>query len=177
MKRALTVLLGAAMLIVAIQSTALSDDSGRARSSGSSGGLSPIVLQWATMAGVDGAFVGPARVNGVVGGGLPWVLARGEGRLRQGGGLFVQVQGLVIPNRPGIPAAVAGRNPSPTFMAIVTCELPNGTSQQIRTGQVPVGADGNATIRATVALPKPCVSPAVFVTSGTGAWFASTGAS
>jgi hypothetical protein len=39
--------------------------------------------------------------------------------------------------------------------------------------------DGDATIKATVDLPDPCVAPIVFVTSGTGSapgsWFAATG--
>jgi len=34
---------------------------------------------------------------------------------------------------------------------------------------------GNADIEADLVLPQPCIAPIVFVTSPTGAWFATTG--
>jgi hypothetical protein len=49
----------------------------------------------------------------------------------------------------------------------------------LATAPVPASSDGDATIKATVELPDPCVAPIVFVTSGTGPapgnWFAATG--
>ena len=48
-------------------------------------------------------------------------------------------------------------------------------TSNVSTEPFPASPEGDAMIRATVALPDPCVAPIVFVTSPTGAWFAATG--
>jgi hypothetical protein len=49
----------------------------------------------------------------------------------------------------------------------------------LATAPVPASSDGDATIKAKVDLPDPCVAAIVFVASGTGPppgnWFAATG--
>jgi hypothetical protein len=56
------------------------------------------VLDFHVMAPVAGTFVGTANpVRGVPGGGLPRVIAHGDGTLRSDGSLEVNVQGLVLP--------------------------------------------------------------------------------
>jgi hypothetical protein len=67
------------------------------------------------------------------------------------------------------------------FRGVVNClttESPD-VGVNLATAPVPASSDGDATIKATVELPDPCVAPIVFVTSGTGSppgsWFAATG--
>ena len=57
-----------------------------------------IVFQFETMVPVDGPFLGNTNpIRDVPGGGLPWVLTDGKGKLRADGNLDVKVNGLIIP--------------------------------------------------------------------------------
>lgn len=140
------------------------------------------VLQFNTMIGVPRPYTGAANaIRGVPGGGLPWVIEFGSGKLSPDGNLDILVKGLVIdPNDPAaIAAGRAGINPSPTFKAIVSCLSKDSagmaTTVNVSTGLFPADAQGNAHIQDTVSLPEPCIAPIVFVTSPGGAWFAATG--
>ena len=136
------------------------------------------VLEFDTMAPVVEPFTGSAHpIRGVSGGGLPWELDRARGRLDANGNLTVRVDGLVLARRAPVPPALQGTNPIPQFRAIVNCLTPASpdVGEQIRTATVPASSDGDARIRAHVALPDPCIAPIVFVTSPTDAWFATTG--
>ena len=109
---------------------------------------------------------------GVAGGGLPWVLDRGDVRLFADGRLQVTVDHLVLAAGP-----LAGTNPIPTGRAIVAC---GGGAAVVMTDPVPYSPDGDATISTTIQLPSPCLAPAVFFagqTAGGPRWFAVTGAS
>ena len=66
----------------------------------------------------------------------------------------------------------------PAFRAVVSClTIVNGAvaTSNVSTEPFPASTDGDAKIKARIALPDPCVAPIVFVTSPTGAWFAATG--
>jgi len=102
-------------------------------------------------------------LDGVIGGGSPWVLDEGHARLFADGRLEVQIEGLVL--------ASSHTNPVTSGHAIVTC---NG-SPAATTADVPFSPDGNAEVEATVTLPSPCLAPAVFFTTGTDRWLAVTG--
>jgi len=102
-------------------------------------------------------------LDGVIGGGSPWVLDGGHARLFADGRLEVQIEGLVL--------ASSHTNPVTSGHAIVTC---NG-SPAATTADVPFSPDGNAEVEATVTLPSPCLAPAVFFTTGTDRWLAVTG--
>lgn len=107
---------------------------------------------------------------GVAGGGVPWVLDRGDARLFADGRLQVSVQHLVLAAGP-----LAGTNPIPTGRAIVAC---GGGTSTVMTDVVPFSPDGDAMVSATVNLPSPCLAPAVFFAGQTGGgprWFAVTG--
>src|SRR6266852_5501149 len=76
------------------------------------------VLEFASMASVTGPFVGTANpIRGVSGGGLPWMISKGQGELRSNGDLEVHVRGLVLAAGP-----LAGTNPIPNFRALVSCQ-------------------------------------------------------
>src|SRR5215208_3362806 len=154
MRRAFVLVLGLlAVGTVVVQSTA------------AQGGDSPgkDVLEFDVMTPVVAPFTGAAHpIRGVNGGGLPWQIDRGRGDLSSDGRLKIRVEGLVLVS--------TGQNPVPMFRGVVNClttESPD-VGVNLATAPVPASSDGDATIKATVELPDPCVAPIVFVTSGPG---------
>lgn len=134
------------------------------------------VLEFDTLVGVDGAFVGTANpIRGVPGGGLPWQIDEAEGELRSNGRLKVEVEGLVLLDGAPVPPELQGTNPIPFFRVVVSCLTGTAATSNVSTGDFPATGDGDAKIRARVTLPSPCFAPILFVTSPTGAWFAVTG--
>jgi hypothetical protein len=121
-------------------------------------------------ASMTGIPVAGQTLLGVKGGGLPWMLDRGDAKLFADGRLEVSVRHLVL-----AAGGAAGTNPIPTGRAIVAC---NGGADTVMTDTVPFSPEGNATVQATVNLPSPCLAPAVFFAGQTGngpLWFAVTG--
>ena len=140
------------------------------------------VLEFNTMIGVPRPFTGGTNaIRGLPGGGLPWVIDFGKGKLSPSGKVDVQVKGLVFdPNDQAvIDRGIGGTNTIPNFKAIVSCLSKdadgNAITVNVETGLFPADVGGNAHIKDTVDLPQPCISPILFVTSPGGAWFASTG--
>lgn len=140
------------------------------------------VLDFNTLIGLPRPYTGATNaIRGVPGGGLPWVIADGKGKLSPGGSVDVLVKGLVFdPNDPAVIArGIGGTNTIPNFKVIVSCLSRdadgNATTVNVSTGLFPADSAGNAHIQDTVALPQPCIAPILFVTSPGGAWFASTG--
>ena len=121
-------------------------------------------------ASMTGIPTGGMALDGVAGGGLPWVLDRGDALLFSDGRLQVSVSHLVLASGPK-----AGTNPFSTGVAIVAC---NGGAKTVMSGPVPYSADGNAMVNARVDLPSSCLAPAVFFAGETPngpLWFAVTG--
>ncbi len=139
------------------------------------------VLEFDTMAGVSGPFVGLSNpIRGVNGGGFPWQIAEGRGELARDGRLEVEVRGLVLLNGPPVPPALRGTSPISSFRATVSClSIVSGspTTTNVATGPFPATATGDSKIEATVTLPSPCFAPIVFVGPSATTWFALTGAS
>jgi len=139
------------------------------------------MLEFNTMIGVPRPYTGATNaIRGVSGGGLPWVIEFGKGKLSPDGDLKVTVRGLVLdPNDPAVPPERKGINPIANFKVIVSCLSKNEAGEpitvNISTGLFPADTAGNSTIEGTVVLPSPCIAPIIFVTSPTGSWFASTG--
>jgi len=140
------------------------------------------VLDFNTMIGVPRPFTGADNaIRGVPGGGLPWVIEFGKGKLSPDGDVNVLVRGLVFdPNDQAvIDRGLGGINTVPNFKVIVSCMSKDADGAAIivnvSTGLFPADTEGNAHIKDTVALPFPCIAPILFVTSPTGAWFATTG--
>jgi len=165
MRRAFVLLLGLlAVGVVVVQTTAAKDE----------GSPGKDVLEFHVMTPVVAPFTGPDHpIRGVNGGGVPWQIDRGRGKLSSDGRLKIRVEGLVLVS--------SGQNPVQMFRGVVNClttESPD-VGENLATAPVPASMDGDATIKATVDLPDPCVAPIVFVTSGTGPppgnWFATTG--
>jgi hypothetical protein len=139
------------------------------------------VLQFDTAFANVSPFIGAAgTISGVTAAPLPWHIDRSvRGDLDANGKLSIDVRGLVLANDPSVPANLRGTNPVPDFAGVVTCRTAsNGAVVTTRTttANFPATPQGNARIRATLALPSPCVTPYVFVTSPNGGvWFAVTG--
>lgn len=136
----------------------------------------PKVLKFDTMVGIPAGLtgiqsLGPLR--NIRGGGIPWAIADASGELRANGHLEISVQGLVL--------ATTGSNPSAVFRVLVSCIKSDGTFENVMTDPFPATTGlaslggGNAEIEADLILPQPCIAPIIFVTSGTGSWFATTG--
>lgn len=109
-------------------------------------------------------------LEGVDGGGLPWVLQRGDAKLFADGRLQVSVSGLVIASGP-----LAGTNPIHTGRAIVAC---NGGTSVVMSDPVPYSPSGDATVNTHINLPSQCLGPVVFFAGQTAAgprWFAVSG--
>lgn len=139
------------------------------------GNMGQTILEFATMAGVTGPFVGTANpIRGISGGGLPWVLSRAEGELKADGRLEVHVRGLVL-----AAGAAAGTNPVSSFLAVVSCmsidAMGNPSTVNVATSPFPASSTGDADVEATLSLPHPCFAPIIFITSPTMSWFAVTG--
>lgn len=144
------------------------DSSGPSSSSGPSGTTTPDdILRFGAMTGVSNALVGTDLIRGVVAGGRPWQIARGEGRLLKDGTLRITVEGLILVDD--------GTNPSVSFRGLVSCITGDGGTANVPTGEFSANTAGDAQIDDKVDLPFPCFAPIVFVTSPTGNWFASTG--
>ena len=142
----------------------------------------PTILEFNTMVGIPRPYTGSANpIRGINGGGLPWVIGSANGELKANGKIEVNVRGLVIdPNDPAaIASGRAGTNPSPSFIAIVSCLSKDAsgaaTTINVQTGPFPATSTGNSKIEDTVSLPQPCIAPIIFVASPGGAWFAATG--
>jgi len=132
------------------------------------------ILEFDTMVGNPPAFTGATNpIRGINGGGAPWTVGSASGELTVGGHLEITVQGLVL--------VATGSNPIASFRAIVSCLKSDGGVQNILTDAFPAttgpasSGGGNAKIETNVSLPQPCIAPIIFVTSGTGSWFAATG--
>lgn len=137
----------------------------------------PKILEFDTMIGVPPTFTNPQNpIRGINGGGLPWTIGSAHGELKASGKLEIDVQGLVFAAGPN-----TGKNTIANFKAIVSCLKSDGTPENVATGLFPATqglatqGGGNARIEANLTLPNPCIAPIVFVTSPTGAWFATTG--
>jgi hypothetical protein len=137
----------------------------------------PKILEFKTMVGIPQAFTGTQNpIRGINGGGIPWTLTAAKGELSGSGRLQIKVTGLVLAT-----GANAGRNPSATFRGLVSCLAADASVVNVLTDPVPATTGlaseggGDAKIDQTLSLPSPCIAPLVFVTSGTGSWFASTG--
>ena len=98
---------------------------------------------------------------GVSPGDAPWVIARGEARVRRNGRVKVRVEGLVIPTPPS-----NGTNPLSNIAASVYC----GGTLVATTDPVPFSPAGDARIDATLkaAVPSPCLAPAVLLNPAPG---------
>jgi hypothetical protein len=110
-------------------------------------------------------------LNGNKPGGVPWVLTRGEARLRSDGTLQVEVRGLVIPVAPftGTPGPVT------TVSASLYCGA--SSTAQGTTPSVPISMTGDAFMQGPVTVPAKCLQPTVLVhpNSATTTYIAATG--
>jgi hypothetical protein len=100
---------------------------------------------------------GGVVLSGVTPGGVPWVVGSGRVKVDRDGSLDLRVQGLVVPVPP-----FNGTNPVAAVSASLVCNGVPGTP----TATVAMTPAGDARIRATVAVPTPCLAPGVLVNPG-----------
>jgi hypothetical protein len=126
------------------------------------------------MVGVSGVFLGsavdPVPLRGIPGGGLPWVITRGDARLKGDGRLRIEVEGVEIDpqDTTAKQMGVGGTNPVPRFFATLSClDAATGNAINLNTSTVEASAQGVATIKERLDLsvipPAACVAPLIFV--------------
>ena len=98
--------------------------------------------------------------HGVAAGGLPWLLDRGEVRIKADGKLKLRVRGLVIPNPPGDGTA----GPVTSITASLYCGPDTDTAAADTTDPVPLTPSGDARIfDRSFNVPSTCLAPIVMV--------------
>jgi hypothetical protein len=98
--------------------------------------------------------------HGVGPGAAPWVLKRGEVRLKRDGKLNLRVKGLVIPGAPG------NGTPGPvtTIRASLYCGADSSTAAADTSQPVPISSKGDARIHDTsFTVPATCLAPVILV--------------
>jgi len=98
--------------------------------------------------------------HGVEPGAVPWVLRRGDVRLKRDGKLKLRVKGLVIPNPPGDGTA----GPVTTISASLYCGADSDDVAADTTDQFPLSSSGNGRIRdRSFTIPDTCLAPVILV--------------
>jgi hypothetical protein len=139
------------------------------------------IMDFQTMYGVDGPFIGEKNaIRGVVGDELPWAITKSiRGELDTRGNLTIFVRGLVFKDDPSVPPELRGINDEAQFRGLVSCLTENGDAvdtANVITEGFAATRSGNSFIHAHVQLPEPCVAPIVMVLAGSeDKWFAVTG--
>ncbi|NUS50110.1 MAG: hypothetical protein HOQ22_03585 [Nocardioidaceae bacterium] len=109
-------------------------------------------------------------INGVPPGGKPWIIGRGEVRVRDTGRMDVRIRGLQIPNLNGDGVDV---NPVGSINALLFCDGMLTADSGPHPMTVP---GGNARFRVNLPLSGDCENPSVLISptaSGGGAYIAS----
>ena len=114
--------------------------------------------------GVVGSAPGQT-IGGVVSGGAPWVVSRGEASVTSDGRIRVEVTGLLI--AAGGPAALVGTTGPVTMVtAALVCGGSGGSAVAIPDAMVTPSAlstAGNAEIKQSITLPASCIAPVVLI--------------
>lgn len=110
-------------------------------------------------------------LNGNAAGGAPWVLRRGEAKLRGDGTLRVEVRGLVIPVAPG------NGTPGPVVTVSASLYCGGSATAQGTTPQAPISRAGDAVMAGPVPVPAKCLAPTALVhpNSATTTYIAASG--
>ncbi|HEX4733831.1 MAG TPA: hypothetical protein VH247_05410 [Thermoleophilaceae bacterium] len=103
---------------------------------------------------------GDPMFHNVAPGNVPWLLTRGEARLRLRGKLEIELRGLVIPNPPGDGTA----GPVHTVTASLYCGADSVMTAVDTTDPVPLSPHGNARIRdRSFNVPTTCLAPVLLI--------------
>ncbi|HEX4760026.1 MAG TPA: hypothetical protein VH256_04460 [Thermoleophilaceae bacterium] len=104
--------------------------------------------------------VGDPTIHGVAAGGAPWVLDRGEVKIKRDGKFKLRVKGLVIPS----PAGNNTPGPVTTVSASLYCGADSDTTAADTTPAVPLSSTGDARIRDdSFNTPSTCLAPVILL--------------
>jgi hypothetical protein len=105
-----------------------------------------------------------AAINGVAPGGLPWIISRGEVRVRDNGRMDVRIEGLQIPRNGG------ADNPLATVDAVLYCSGAMVADSGPQPMTIP---GGDARFRVQLMVPKTCDDATVLIQPAPTAYIAS----
>ena len=141
-------------LLAAISALVLVPVAAGADSRGGDGSDAPPLLRSGLVGSTPTAIapaVGGPTLFGIPPAGAPWVVRNGRVRVSRSGDLQVRIAGLVLTS--------TGTNPVPMVTATLAC---NGVPAAV-TPAVPLSTAGDGRIEAMVAVPQPCLAPAVLI--------------
>ena len=151
----------------------------RPGNAGNGNGPTRTLLAFNSMFGVDAPFLGGTNpIRGFNGDTEPWIVRNAIGALDTNGTLSILIKGLVFSDNPD--PSLIGKNDEDEFSAVVSCmtleeDGVTVTESSVTTPGFVANPSGNATIRADVELPEPCLEPVVLIIGGEGEWLAVTG--
>ncbi|HEX3318195.1 MAG TPA: hypothetical protein VHR88_09255 [Solirubrobacteraceae bacterium] len=161
-KRAVAALVAVGAIAIASMAIAVSASGADPGDQDGDGNGAPLLT--ATMAPSEPATPSEAAateptIHGVVPGGAPWVLQRGDVQLKGDGKLNLRLQGLVIPVAPG------NGTPGPvtTINASLYCGADANHTPAATTRTVPISRSGDARIADTISVPPTCLAPVILV--------------
>jgi hypothetical protein len=100
-------------------------------------------------------------IGGVMSGGAPWTVARGDASISGNGKLEVEVRGLLLTT--GAPPNLVGTvGPVQMVAASLVCGGSGGVVAASTDG-VPLSTTGNAEIETNISVPATCMAPVVLV--------------
>ena len=101
---------------------------------------------------IAGSLTTDPTIFGVAPGGAPWVIDKGNARVRTDGRIDVRVEGLIIPRGDNT-------NPVPRLSASLACNgMVVGTTRT-----VPFSKAGDARIHDKIRVPRRCIAPVVML--------------
>jgi hypothetical protein len=137
----------------------------------------PALLEFHSMYGVDGPFLGDGfPIRGIPGDTLPWTIEAAEGRLDADGRLTLDIRGLVLTDDPAVPAEVQGINDEKELRVAVSCFPVGPATRAGISSRFPATVTGDARVETKLELPRSCAEPVVLILAGHEAsWLAVAG--
>ena len=163
--------IGAFVVVVAVSALVFSLQASGARSDhGHGNGNGHKLLQTNLIGNNAGELAGrpaDAPIHGITTAGRSWNVDRGSASLSKGGKFRLRVRGLVLASG----SAIGTNGGIATVQAALFCGPDTETTPAFVSAPVPFSADGDARVKAHIAVPSRCIRPVVLVLIANGTRF------
>ena len=171
---ALVLIAAVSALVFSLQASGAGSDHGRGHhrghGKGHGHGNGHKLLQTNLIGNLAGELPGTtadAPIHGIATAGRSWSIKRGSASLSRGGKFRLSVRGLVLASG----AAIGTNGGIATVQAALFCGADTETTPAFKSDPVPFSADGDARVRAHIAVPSRCIRPVVLVLIANGTRF------